>query len=168
MKKLLIAFAAATATTAALGAQIDPGATEFPWMNGARDARYKMKDHAGAVHVLEAYSISCSWCNRNAVQVDELAAKYAGDESVKVLDLGIDSRDSDYARWISAHSPNHPVVKDVNRAVFNALKQDSGIPQTFVLDCHGNLVDYTVGYWGAAEKAQLEQAIERAKQVSCD
>jgi hypothetical protein len=157
------------ASASAYGASIDPAATAFPWMNGpARDSRYDMAASGNKVHVFEAYSISCAYCNSNAEQVQALATEYGDNARVQFLDLGLDSADRDYTSWINRHQPTYPVVKDVGHAVWNALKQENSIPQTFVVDCRGELVDYTIGEWGNAEKAQLRQAIATALETTCD
>lgn len=169
MIKLFLATAISFAAPLAHAAGIDPATTEFPWVNGSgRDARYKLADNASKVHILEVWRSSCTWCNSNAAQVKELAEQYAGDQRVQFLDLGQDTADSSYTQWIRRHAPSYPVVKDVGSAVFNALRQADGVPQTYVIDCHGRLVDYTVGYWGDGEKETLKAAISRAKHVVCD
>ena len=169
MRNLFFAFSFSVLSTAAFAAQIDPATTDFPWMNGpARDSRYKLADNVNKVHVFEAWSLSCSWCNRNAEQVVALAGEYAGDARVQFIDLGLDTSESSYVQWIQRHSPTYPVVKDLGRTVWSALQQDNGIPQTFVVDCAGHLVDYTIGYWGDSEKTTLRDAIARAKETTCE
>jgi len=170
MKNVLIALACSLATTMAAAQQrIDPATTGFPWMNSsAHDAQYRLADHKNVVHVFEAYSLTCHYCNENAVNVDALATQYMNDPRVAVLDLGLDVNARDYANWIATHHPNHPVVKDVGQKVFQALKQEEGIPQTFVVDCTGTLVGSTVGEWGDAEKQTLRAAIAKAEQTSCN
>jgi hypothetical protein len=169
MRKFLMAVLFCFIANTGLATGIDPSTTEFPWMNGpARDSRYKLSDFPNRVHVWEAFSITCSWCARNAAQVKELKAEYAGDDRVEVIDLGLDTRDSDYNRWIQTHQPTWPVVKDENRTVWTALSSHRGIPQTFVTACDGTLVGATIGYWDAAAKATLRAAIARAKQTVCD
>ena len=165
-----IAIALTTFMSTGALAGVNPATTGFPWMNGpARDARYEFGDLANKnkVHVLEAYSVTCSWCNRNAAQVDALADEFRLDARVQFLDLGLDANDRDYQRWIQAQSPNHPVVKDVGHAVWQALAQEDGTPQTFVLACNGSLMGATFGYWGEAEKAALRGAIAEAEQITC-
>ena len=153
----------------ALGAEkLDPKTLDLPWMNSpAHDAHFRMADHAEAVVVFEAYAISCSWCNKNAPQVDALADEYKNDARVVVVDLGLDASDRDYRSWIATHKPNHPVVKDVDRKVWQALHSDDGIPQTFVVACDGSLQGSTLGYWGDEEKQALREAITRAKAINC-
>jgi len=144
------------------------GMKEFPWKNGdSAGAVYKMSDHPNGVFVFEVFSLSCSWCNANAEQVDLFAEEYRENARVQVLDLGLDADNNSYQRWIGSHRPNHPVVQDVNRAVWNKLKRQDGIPQTFVVDCRGELVGSTIGYWGDAEKQSLRRMVTTALATSC-
>ncbi len=169
MRKLLATILFGLFASTGFAAGIDPATTEFPWMNGpSRDSRYILSDFPNRVHVWEAFSITCSWCARNAVQVKAMKAEFATDDRVEFIDLGLDSRDADYVRWIQTHQPTYPVVKDVDRKVWTALSTQTGIPQTFVTDCRGNVVDSTIGYWDAAAKTRLKAAIARAKTVSCE
>lgn len=169
MRNVVLGAALALVSQVSLAASIDPSTVEFPWKNGpTRDARYKMAEHKNTVHVFEAWSINCSWCNRNAPQVKAMAAEYAPDARVQFIDLGLDTNDRDYQRWIQSHAPGYPVVQDAGRAVWNALMQQNGIPQTFVVDCTGKLEGFTIGYWGAEEKEALRDAIARAKDVTCE
>jgi hypothetical protein len=169
MKNVLLTAVVALTATAASAAAIDPATTAFPWKNGpARDSRYVLAEHPNTVHVFEAYQLSCTYCNQNAAQVAALSQEYSGDERVQFLDLGLDSADRDYQRWINAHNPPYPVVQDVGRSVYNALHQENGVPQTFVVACDGRLVDYTIGYWDNAAKRTLRAAIAEAKETTCE
>ena len=161
-----IIIAAGLFTSNAFAAKIAP--TSFPWMNAKQaDTTYSMADHPNAVFVFETFSLSCSWCNKNASNVDALATKFKDNNRVQVIDLGIDSSDSNFTRWIQTHNPNHPVVKDVGRKVYNALQVENGIPQVFIVNCRGEREDVVVGYWESAEKAQIERAINKALQTTC-
>ncbi len=169
MRKFLATVLFGLFASTGYSAAIDPATTEFPWMNGpSRDSRYVLSEHPNRVHVWEAYSITCSWCARNAAQVKAMKAEFVDDTRVEFIDLGLDSRDTDYTRWIQTHQPTYPVVKDVDRKVWTALSRQAGIPQTFVTDCAGNVVDSTIGYWDAAAKARLKAAIAQAKTVICE
>lgn len=142
---------------------------EFPWKNNpATDAVYKMSDHPNGVFVFEALALFCSYCNENAANVDVLATKYAAEPRVQVLDLSLDSSDSSIQQWISRHHPNHPVIKDTNRTAWNILKQDSGIPQAFVVDCSGELVDFVIGSWDESAKTKIDAAIATGLEKTCE
>jgi hypothetical protein len=141
---------------------------EFPLKNGAsRDDVYKMSEHKNGVFVFEAYRLSCGYCNENAPAVDRLATDYASNPRVQVLDLSLDVADADFAEWINLHKPNHPVIQDTGRRVYNALKQSNGVPQVFVVNCKGLLVGGHVGTWGGAESA-IRGLIDRALQTTCE
>ena len=169
MRHLLISAVMSFAASSALAAQIDLAKTELPWKNAPEaGALYNMGANRNLVHVIEAYSINCSWCNSNAEQVAALALDLKSEPRVQFLDLGLDTRPSDYTRWINSHNPSYPVVQDVGQKVWNQLKSENAIPQTFVLNCRGELVGSTVGFWGDAEKKTLRESIQKALDVSCE
>lgn len=124
---------------------------EFPLKNGAnRDDIYKMSAHPNTVFVFEAWGINCGYCHENASAVDAMAAEFAANPRVQVLDLGLDVDDFAFQEWIARHHPNHPVIQDTGRRVFNALKTSSGIPQVFIVNCKGEMVGNYVGTWGSS------------------
>ena len=166
MKNVLIALALGMAATSVSAQTI--GKWDFPWKNSVDSAAvYSMADHPNAVFVFESYSINCGPCNSNAVNVDQLATKYKDNERVQVVDMGTDASDSDYPRWIARHKPNHPVVKDVGRRVYNALKTENLIPQVFIVDCNGKKLFGNIGVWTAATKIAIDNAIATGLATEC-
>jgi hypothetical protein len=169
MRNFLISAVMSMAASSVFAAQIDLAKTELPWKNApVAGAVYKMAAKPNTVHVIEAYSINCSWCNSNAEQVKAWAVELSGEPRVQFLDLGLDARTGDYTRWINAHKPTYPVVQDLGQKVWNQLKTENAIPQTFVLNCRGELVGVTVGYWGDEEKSALRDAVAKALEISCE
>ena len=174
--KLWMAFAIALFSQSLIAGSIDPTTVSFPVMNGAvAGERYSLSDHPNKVHVFEVYSLHCGWCAKNAPQVAQMMNEYAAMavgreqyERVQFLDLGIDSNPRFYQFWVNRHKPPYPVVMDEGRRVYNTLKQRNGVPQTFVVDCNGDVVENTVGYWGERQKNALRTAIDKALEVSCD
>ena len=141
---------------------------DFPLKNGeSRDDVYKMSEHKNGVFVFEAYRLSCGYCNDNAPVVDQLASEYANNARVQVIDLGLDTSDADFAEWISRHQPNHPVVQDTGRRVYNALKTANGVPQVFVVNCKGEMVGNHVGTWDDGGK-KIRGFIGRALLTTCE
>lgn len=118
------------------------------------------------VTVVEMYFNTCPYCDDNAPNVDALAEQYGGSPRVQVVDVGIDRNDSSYQSWISRHNPNHPVLKDDQRKVANALGTTS-YPSTYVLDCEGNVLYKSVGVWTKAIKQKIQDAIEKSFEVAC-
>lgn len=161
-----LAIALFFAQTAASAASIPM--YDFPLKNGeSRDEIYRMSAHKNSVFVFEAYRLSCGYCNENAPAVDDLAVDYSDNSRVQVLDLGLDTADSDYSEWIARHRPNHPVVQDTGRRVFNALKTSSGVPQVFVVNCRGEMVGNHVGTWNGAEK-KIRSFVNDALKTTCE
>lgn len=140
---------------------------DFPLKNSDSRDVYKMSEHKNGVFVFEAYRLSCGYCNENAPVVDALATEYAANARVQVLDLGLDTNDSEYAEWVARHNPNHPVVQDTGRRVYNALKTSNGVPQVFVVNCKGEMVGNHVGTWAGAE-SRIRGFVERALKTTCE
>lgn len=164
--RLLIGTAFLIASSTAFAASI-PQLT-FPVKNGAVGEVYNMADHPNTVHVFETFQLSCQWCNVNAPAVDRLAAENRANARVQVLDLGLDKNDFEFAEWNRRHSPNHPVVQDVNSTVYRTLKTTNGIPQAFVVDCKGNMVGNVVGSWDATAEKKVRSLIASALLVQCE
>lgn len=167
MKRLLTVLATMAISSQVFAASIDPKATSFPVMND-KGTVYNMADHPNSVFVLEAYSINCVYCGQNAANIKKIYNHFKDDGQVEVLDLGLDSRDYDYNRWVSRHNPPYPVVKDVGRRVWNQLRQANGIPQMFVVNCHGQLVHHHVGLMNSSGLQQAISAISTATQTKCE
>jgi thiol-disulfide isomerase/thioredoxin len=162
----LLATVLFVATTAANAASIQM--YDFPLKNGqSRDDIYKMSEHKNAVFVFEAFSINCGYCHQNAPVVDQFATEYASNPRVQVLDLGLDRTDSAFAEWISTHSPNHPVIQDTDRRVYNALRTENGIPQVFVVNCRGEMVGNHVGTWDG-DVQRIRDLVTKALETTCE
>jgi hypothetical protein len=139
----------------------------FPLKNDKTKNEYRMADHPNSVFVFESYRLRCSYCNENAPAVDALATKYAANSRVQVLDAGLDTSNADYQSWINRHKPNHAVVHDIGRKVFDALKTVNGVPQVFVVNCKGELVGNFVGSWGNEGREKVEADVEQALETDC-
>ena len=132
---------------------------ELPWMNHPEAGKiYRSSDYPGSVFVFETYFLQCPYCNQNAVNVENLATAFAGDDRVQVLDLGRDTRGSDYDQWIARHNPRHPVLKDASRVLLNKFGTRL-FPTTYVLNCRGELALMNEGLWSPGYKDQLVSQI---------
>jgi peroxiredoxin len=161
----LLASVLLMATTAVSAASIPN--LEFPLKNGtARDQLYKMSEHPNTVFVFEAFGINCGYCHENAAAVDAMATEFAGNPRVQVLDLGLDTTESAFEEWIARHEPNHPVVQDTGRKVYNALHTANGIPQVFIVNCRGEMVGNFVGTW-AGSTDTIRGYINSALRTTC-
>ncbi len=140
----------------------------LPLMNASSGSStsYTSTEHPNSVFVIETYFLNCPYCNDNAPNVDNLAAKYQSSPRVQVLDVGIDTSTSDYATWIDRHHPNHPVIMDAARKLIGQLGT-SVYPSTYVIDCRYNVVKSTTGEWSGATETALTSAIDTAIQTDC-
>jgi peroxiredoxin len=140
---------------------------EMPWKNAdAPNAVYKSSDHPNGIFVLEFLANFCSDCNRNAPNVDEMATYYADEKRVQVLDVSIDTKDTEIARWIAAHHPNHPVLKDVGKKLWKELGGEY-IPTVAVTDCNGRIRYQYVDFWTAAVKAEIKATVDQLLAETC-
>ena len=131
------------------------------WFNATQpNTMYSSDDHMGAVYVLENYFQTCSYCNENAPNVDELATSYKDDARVQVLDIGVDKTARSYQLWVDQHNPNHPVLMDTSHTLSGELGT-SGYPSTYVLDCDLKIQYSTTGVWESQTKKELKQAIDK-------
>ena len=139
---------------------------EMPWVNGEQDSVYRMDDHPNAVYVIEFFANYCGPCNQNAANVEAMATFYKNEPRVQVLDVGIDSRDSEIATWIRNHRPNHPVLKDVGQTVYRS-ERFQYIPAAVVADCNG-VVKYRVeSTWTSSVKTKIKNAVNTLLKQSC-
>lgn len=136
---------------------------QLPWVNAASESGsvYKSQEYQDAVWVVETFFLGCPYCNDNAPNVNALKNHFKNDERVQILDVGIDKADSDYAEWIRRHKPNHPVLKDANRALVRQLGTTT-YPSTYVLDKNLNVVFKSAGVWSSKTEAQIKTAVEKA------
>ena len=175
MRFLAAVFLAGILASAAQADAIDPSTTELPWVNGpASDSVYKVSQSYNKVHVWESFTISCPYCHRNAPAVKklaqyyvELAAEREGYDRVQFLDLCLNASVRDCQSWTDQHQPDYPVVHDKNRYVWSNLSQANSIPQTFVTNCEGELIQHTIGQWDSGDISTIKDAIEEALLTEC-
>jgi peroxiredoxin len=139
----------------------------LPQMNGEQIGQmYSSSDHPTGIFVFEAYFNRCPYCHQNAPIIDELAAEFASEPRVQVIDLGRDCRDSDYTSWISRHNPNHPVLKDCEQKVLSQMGV-SAFPTTVIYDCKGVERFRNVGTMDRGVYARAVSVIRAALSEPC-
>lgn len=164
--KILLSTALLLISGSTVAATI-PTNLSFPLKNGGTVKTYNMADHPNSVFVFEAYQNFCGECNNNAANVEKLATDYKNNPRVQVLDSSLDTQEIYFKQWIQKHQPNHPVIADTGRRVFDAFKVDSVIPQVFIVNCKGELAGTHIGAWDAALAAQIRGEINEALKTNC-
>lgn len=153
MKKLLLSTLLVLSTTSFAVSDFD-----LRQMNAAgNEVNFNSAEYPNAVFVIEAFFNGCHWCNVNAPNVDALAADFANNTRVHVLDVGIDRSDYQYQDWIRKHNPNHPVLKDAERSLIGQLGV-SGYPTTLVIH-QGQVKFRTSGSWSSADAKRVREAV---------
>ncbi len=165
MKRYLFAAVIGLASQAASATTIN--AFSLPWINGpARDSMYQTGDHPDGVFVLEFFANFCGACNDNAVNVNTLADGYKDNARVQVLDMSLDTDPRETASWIANHSPNHPVVNDGAKTVWNQIDQQY-IPTTVVMDCKGTVQFLHNDVWDATATQQIKDTVDGLLKQPC-
>ncbi len=164
MRRFLFAAVLCVATQI-YAAKVNP--FSLPWMNQTEPGNmFNSADYSSGIYVVEAYFLTCTYCNNNAPQLDEVSQLFSDEWRVHVLDVGVDRTDPEYQDWIDRHHPNHPVLKDAQRKLIQQLGT-SGFPSTYVLDCKGNVRFSTSGEWGDEEKRGVISAVRRLLDEYC-
>lgn len=168
--RLFVALALATVLSgsALAAAPVKPASLPTIGMNGQPNGTWDMAAQKNAVFVFEAMMNFCGACNSNAPLVDQMATRWKSEPRVQVLDLSLDRNPRELAQWMAKHKPNHTVLNDASRVLYNQMSQENAIPQTFVVDCKGVMHEATIGGWDSSTIATLNAAITEALQVTCE
>ncbi len=155
MKRITLAFL----FVCSLSFAIEP--FSLPWMNHETPGTlFNTNDYPDGIFVIHPYFIYCPVNYELEPKVNELASDYASEPRVHVLDIGVDKKDSDYEKWIDRVKPNHPVLRDSERTVVQAL----GItqyPTTIIFDGSGNIhYRSTPGVWSKTEEEKIRGTID--------
>lgn len=150
-----------------------PTNLEFVVKNGAPGQEvFRMSEYPNDVFVFEAFTVSCGSCGQNTAAVNQLAAEYANNPRVHVLDLGLEANENAYREWIRRFHPNHLVIVDQELRVYDALKTINQTPQVFVVSCTGLMVGNFVGAWrngttGPNGDLVVRELVEKALKTTC-
>jgi hypothetical protein len=137
---------------------VDP--FSLPWIN-SEQGTYSSTEYPNGIFVINNFWNGCDWCHILEDSVQELAGEYASQGRVQILDVGVDQADASYFQWIDRHRPNHPVLKDVGRALANELGS-TAYPTTYVLDCHLDIklrLEGAVDSWRLVVKDKVDELL---------
>ena len=124
--------------------------------------RSLFSEYRGKVLVLDFYATWCNPCRKSVPHLIGLQKQH-GDEGLQVIGLNVGGpEDLDkvpgFARELGIQYPL--AVPDEDLVAF-MLSDDSSIPQTFVFDREGVLVERVIGF-NAAAGARIDWAVENA------
>ena len=119
-------------------------------------------DYKGKVLVLDFYATWCNPCRKSVPHLISLQKKYET-QGLQVIGLNVggpgdEERVPGFARELGIHYPL--AIPDEELVTF-LLSDSDGIPQTFIFDREGGLVDRLIGF-GPSSGAQIDEAVESA------
>lgn len=124
--------------------------------------RSLFSEYRGKVLVLDYYATWCDPCRKSVPHLIGLQKEH-GDEGLQVIGLNVGGPEDlekvpGFARELGIQYPL--AVPDEDLVAF-MLSDDSSIPQTFVFDREGLLVERVIGF-SAAAGARIDAAVENA------
>jgi thiol-disulfide isomerase/thioredoxin len=119
-------------------------------------------EYKGKVLVLDFYATWCQPCRHSVPHLVGLQKKHV-DQGFTVIGLHVGGADDEpqIPKFAKELGINYPLaIPDEDLALF-LLSDDDGIPQTFIFDRQGVLVDRLIGF-GPTSGARIDEAVETA------
>lgn len=137
-------------------------AFDLPGLDGAPESRVRLEDLRGQVVVVNFWA---SWCTECRVEQPELNRAWEQFRDSGVVVLGVDFQDAtgDARRFAATSGASYPMVvdEDSSTALDFGLR---GVPETFVIDRDGRIVDRIIGPVTAAALAErIDPLLEGAR-----
>jgi thiol-disulfide isomerase/thioredoxin len=119
-------------------------------------------EYKGKVLILDFYATWCEPCRRSVPHLVGLQKKYA-EQGFTIIGLHVGGPEDEpkIPKFAKELGINYPLaIPDEELALF-LLSDDDGIPQTFIFDRQGVLVDRLIGF-GPSSGARIDGAVETA------
>lgn len=128
--------------------------------------RSLFSEYKGKVLILDYYATWCNPCRKSVPHLIELQKKH-GDQGLQVIGLNVGGPQDlekvpGFAREMGIQ---YPLAVPDDELVEFMLSDDSSIPQTFVFDREGMLVERAIGF-SPAVGARIDSAVENALKAS--
>ncbi len=128
--------------------------------------RSLFSEYKGKVLILDYYATWCNPCRKSIPHLVELQKKH-GDDGLQVIGLNVGGPQDlekvpGFARELNIQ---YPLAVPDDELVEFMLSDNSSIPQTFVFDREGMLVERVIGF-SPAVGARIDSAVENALKAS--
>ncbi len=128
--------------------------------------RSLFSEYKGKVLILDYYATWCNPCRKSVPHLIELQKKH-GDQGLQVIGLNVGGPQDlekvpGFARELNIQ---YPLAVPDDELVEFMLSDNSSIPQTFVFDREGMLVERVIGF-SPAVGARIDSAVENALKAS--
>jgi thiol-disulfide isomerase/thioredoxin len=130
--------------------------------------RVSLEDFRGEVVILDFYATYCPPCREEIPHLVALQKRY-GPQGLKVIGLNVGG-DEDQVKvpaYVRELGIQYQLANPDEETVDMFLAGNTAIPQTFVFDRQGQLVEHFVGFDGTVA-SQLERAVESALGTKSD
>lgn len=128
------------------------------------DSSFRLADFDGKVMVVNVWATWCGPCRREVPDYEKVRKEFAGRE---VEFIALTTEDP-----LAARGKVQKFVRDMNfgfrigwadpATARTLMNGKSSIPQTIVVDKHGQIISHWRGYSPAESRDRLKQAIEKA------
>lgn len=124
--------------------------------------RSLFSDHKGQVLVLDFYATWCQPCRLSVPHLVSLQKKYV-DQGFTVIGLNVGGPEDEakIPQFAKELGINYPLAIPDEELVLFLFGGNDGIPQTFIFDRQGILVDRLIGF-GSSSTAVIDEAVETA------
>jgi cytochrome c biogenesis protein CcmG, thiol:disulfide interchange protein DsbE len=124
---------------------------DLPALDGTEDGQVSLADLHGQVVVMNFWASWCTECHTEQPALNETWERFR-DSGVVVLGVDFEDAAEDARRFVATTGASYPMVvdRDSSTALDYGLR---GVPETFLIDRDGRLVDRIVGPTTAADLA---------------
>jgi thiol-disulfide isomerase/thioredoxin len=130
--------------------------------------RATLEEMRGQVVVLDFWATYCPPCREEIPHLVKLQKDF-GPQGLKVIGLNVGGEEDrpKIPDFVKVYKIQYQLADPEDETVARFLADDDAIPQTFVIDRQGRLVEHVVGFDDAVA-AQLERAISQALATKAD
>jgi peroxiredoxin len=126
--------------------RIEPGARapDYQAENVVTGDSVSMRDYRGDVVLLNLWATWCPPCEQEMPSIERLHEEL-GPQGLKVIAISIDQLDSsDIRKWVEERGLTFTVLHDRSGRI-QQVYQTTGMPESFVVDREGVIVQKTIG-----------------------
>jgi thiol-disulfide isomerase/thioredoxin len=135
--------------------------------NVANGNRSTVGQLQGKVLILDFYATWCLPCRESVPHLIGLQRRYEKDLSVVGLNVGGPEDLEEVTNFANEFKIQYPLGVPDDELVRLLLADSDAIPQTFIFDRKGQLLERFVGF-GATTGEEIDQVVEKAVQASAD
>jgi cytochrome c biogenesis protein CcmG/thiol:disulfide interchange protein DsbE len=122
----------------------------------------RLSDLRGQPVVVNFWASWCGPCHDEAALYQSLWERYR-DQGVVFLGIAYADDESDSREFIEQYGITYPNAPDIGTVISKELYSIRGVPETFVIDQDGNVVDF---FWYLEDETQLTEPLDSLLQAS--